>query len=106
MKKTKSRITYKDEPKEEGWEFNPSAAAIDERAASKLGIPTHSQARAHLRRKQTKETRINVRLSANTLAGLKQKAEEAGMPYQTLAAAALHMLATGKLRLAVVSETV
>jgi len=103
MKKTKSRISYKNEPKEAGWEFNPAATALNEKAISALGIPSPSDARTHLKRKQAKETRINVRLSAKTLAGLKQQAEEAGMPYQTLAASALHMLATGKLRLAVVT---
>ena len=103
MKKTKSRISYKNEPAAAGWEFNPAAAALDETSIAALGIPSPQDVRAHLKRKQAKETRINVRLSAKTLAGLKQQAEEAGMPYQTLAASALHMLATGKLRLAVVT---
>lgn len=49
--------------------------------------------------KTAKETRINVRLSGATLAGLKARAEEAGMPYQTLAASVLHLVATGRLRL-------
>jgi len=103
MKKPKSKISYKNEPAEAGWEFNPAITALDENTTSELGIPSPTDARAHLKRKQAKETRINVRLSAKTLAGLKQQAEEVGMPYQTLAATALHMLATGKLRLSVVT---
>jgi predicted DNA binding CopG/RHH family protein len=44
-----------------------------------------------------KEARINIRLRSATLAGLKARAEEAGMPYQTLASAVLHQVATGRL---------
>lgn len=88
---------------EAGWEFDPNAKALGRKASSALGIPSPAEARAHLKKKQAKEARINVRLSAKTLAGLKLQAEEAGMPYQTLAASALHMLATGKLRLSMVT---
>ncbi len=103
MKKTKSRISYKDEPKEAGWEFDASTPILGKKASSALGIPSPTEARSDLKRKQAKEARINVRLSAKTLESLKRQAEEAGMPYQTLAASALHMLATGKLRLAMVT---
>jgi predicted DNA binding CopG/RHH family protein len=102
MKRTKQPI-YKDEPEEEGWHFDPTTPPLTEAEKQKLGIPTVAEAQAHLKRKLAKEERINLRLSSETLTGLKQRAQEAGMPYQTLAASALHMLATGKLRLALVT---
>ena len=50
-------------------------------------------------RKTPKPARINIRMGAETLEGLKLRAAEAGLPYQTLAASVLHMVATGKLKL-------
>jgi len=50
-----------------------------------------------------KVARINIRLAQSTLEGLKARAEEAGMPYQTLAASVLHLVASGRLRLDLVS---
>ena len=50
------------------------------------------------RRKDTrKEKRINVRLTEETLASLKDQAQEEGMPYQTLVTSVLHKYLTGKL---------
>ncbi|MFV0338026.1 MAG: CopG family antitoxin [Chthoniobacterales bacterium] len=51
---------------------------------------------------KVKEARINIRLANSTLNGLKARAEEAGMPYQTLAASVLHQVAMGDLRLKLV----
>jgi len=50
-------------------------------------------------RKPPKPARINIRMGAETLEGLKLRAAEAGLPYQTLAASELHMVATSKLKL-------
>ena len=50
------------------------------------------------RRKQLrKEERINVRLTEDTLASLKDRAEEEGIPYQTLVSSVLHKYLNGKL---------
>jgi len=49
-----------------------------------------------------KERRFNVRLSADDLIRLQARAEEAGLPYQTLASVILHQAAIGKLELRVV----
>jgi predicted DNA binding CopG/RHH family protein len=44
-----------------------------------------------------REERINIRLSRADLSGLKDKANELGMPYQTLVSAVLHQYVTGRL---------
>lgn len=44
-----------------------------------------------------KEERINVRLTGETLASLKGRAEEEGIPYQTLVTSVLHKYLNGKL---------
>jgi predicted DNA binding CopG/RHH family protein len=44
-----------------------------------------------------REERINIRLSRADLNGLKDKAGELGMPYQTLVSAVLHQYVTGRL---------
>ncbi len=50
------------------------------------------------RRKEIrKEERINVRLTEETLASLKGRAEEEGIPYQTLVTSVLHKYLNGKL---------
>ncbi|MBX7148660.1 antitoxin [bacterium] len=46
----------------------------------------------------TKDTRINIRLSAPDLKLLKRRAAEEGLPYQTLIASVLHKFVTGRLR--------
>lgn len=68
---------------------------VDEAA---MGIPAPGT-RTRIVRKSPKPARINIRMGADTLAGLKLRAAEAGLPYQTLAASVLHMVATGKLKL-------
>jgi hypothetical protein len=88
--KTKNEVTYTDEPKDAGWDYAGSRQ-LSRKEMESIGLP--------LPGKTAKETRINVRLSSATLAGLKARAEEAGMPYQTLAASVLHLVATGRLRL-------
>ncbi len=44
-----------------------------------------------------KQRRVNIRLSAQTLAGIQSRAAEEGMAYQTLMASVLHKYATGRL---------
>jgi predicted DNA binding CopG/RHH family protein len=45
----------------------------------------------------TKDQRINIRLTKNDLDGIKLKAIEEGIPYQTLVAGIIHKYVTGKL---------
>jgi predicted DNA binding CopG/RHH family protein len=44
-----------------------------------------------------KDARVNIRLPSKDLEGLKIKAMEEGVPYQTLMASVLHKYVTGKL---------
>jgi predicted DNA binding CopG/RHH family protein len=67
-------------------------------------VPTSNQTewRKKLRQAATnyrkkKEARINIRLPEIDLAELKAKAEEEGMPYQTLIASVLHKFVKGRL---------
>ena len=45
----------------------------------------------------TKDQRMNIRITKNDLDGIKLKAAEEGMPYQTLVASIIHKYVTGKL---------
>jgi len=45
----------------------------------------------------TKDHRMNIRITKNDLAGIKLKAAEEGLPYQTLVASVIHKYVTGKL---------
>ena len=45
----------------------------------------------------TKDRRMNIRITQNDLDGIKLKAVEEGMPYQTLVAGIIHKYVTGKL---------
>jgi hypothetical protein len=96
IKKPKA-VTYTDEPQDEGWSFEGSRklSGKEERA---LGIPAPGT-RLNLVRKPARPVRINIRMTAETLDGIKARAAEAGMPYQTLASSVLHMVATGRLQL-------
>ena len=51
-------------------------------------------ARAALR----KEARVSIRLTQNDLDGLREKAADEGMPYQTLISSVLHRYVVGSLR--------
>ena len=44
-----------------------------------------------------KTKNINIRISANTLEKVKQRASEEGIPYQTLISSVIHKYITGKL---------
>ena len=44
-----------------------------------------------------KDKRINIRISDNDLTGLKIKAREEGIPYQTLVSSILHKYISGRL---------
>ena len=41
---------------------------------------------------------MNIRITKNDLDGIKSKAVEEGIPYQTLVASIIHKYVTGKLR--------
>jgi len=45
----------------------------------------------------TKDQRMNIRVTKNDLDGIKVKAAEEGIPYQTLVASIIHKYVTGKL---------
>jgi len=45
----------------------------------------------------TKDQRMNIRITKNDLDGIKIKAVEEGIPYQTLVASIIHKYVTGKL---------
>ena len=46
----------------------------------------------------TKDQRMNIRITKNDLDGIKLKAVEEGIPYQTLVTSIIHKYVTGKLR--------
>jgi predicted DNA binding CopG/RHH family protein len=96
--KTK-KLNYTAEPAEEGWKFAVgSPLDLDQQKA--LGIPEPSvAAKMKVVRKPARPARINIRITHETIAGLRARAEEAGLPYQTLAASVLHMVAKGELKL-------
>jgi len=45
----------------------------------------------------TKDQRINIRIAKNDLDGIKLKAMEEGLPYQTLVASIIHKYVAGRL---------
>ena len=99
MKTKKKKPVYTDEPSGEGWHFGEDRALTraQERA---LGLPSPTAARSiKVVRKPARPARINIRTTHETIAGLRARAEEAGLPYQTLAASVLHMVAKGDLKL-------
>lgn len=53
--------------------------------------------RAVARATPRKDSRVNVRLQASDLMGLRARAAEEGMPYQTLIASVLHKYVSGRL---------
>ncbi len=97
--KTKQRVKYTDDLGEmDGFDESKILTRAEERA---LGIPMPGEAKnMRIVRKTPKDARINVRLGQDTLEELKIQAARVGMPYQTLAASVLHMLAKGELQLA------
>jgi predicted DNA binding CopG/RHH family protein len=65
-------------------------------------VPNQKEAIAALRRaavnfKKKKEARINVRVQMDDLNGLRLRAEEEGIPYQTLVASLIHKYVGGRL---------
>ncbi len=56
-------------------------------------------ARNTIAMREKKEARVNLRLKADTVLKLRNKASEFGMPYQTLASAVLHQFAIGKFKI-------
>ena len=100
MKTKRKKPTYTAEPVEEGWEFD-GARALDRGQQAALKIPAPATAgKMKVVRKPARPARINIRTTHETIAGLRARAEEAGLPYQTLAASVLHMVARGDLKLA------
>ena len=99
MKTKKNKPIYTDEPADEGWKF-AEEPALDRNRQKALGIPDPaSVAKMKVVRKPARPARINIRTTHETIAGLRARAEEVGLPYQTLAASVLHMVAKGELKL-------
>ena len=99
MKPKKKQPIYTAEPAEEGWEFQDTRA-LNRDQQKALGIPEPTVAgKMKVVRKPARPARINIRTTHETIAGLRARAEEAGLPYQTLAASVLHMVAKGELKL-------
>ncbi len=99
MKTKRKKPTYTAEPVEEGWGFD-EARALDRDQQKALGIPSPgASGRIKVVRKPARPARINIRTTHETIAGLRARAEEVGLPYQTLAASVLHMVAKGELKL-------
>lgn len=98
-KKQKNKVKYTDDKGEmDDFIDSPILTKEEERA---LGIPSPEEAKKmRMVYRPAKDTRINVRLDRDTLEGLKRQAAKVGMPYQTLIASALHMIANGNLQLA------
>ncbi len=55
------------------------------------------QLKAAAKKTLLKDQRMNIRIAQRDLEGLKTKALEEGMPYQTLVASIIHKYITGKL---------
>jgi predicted DNA binding CopG/RHH family protein len=73
--------------------------AAFERGALRSVITSESalrRYREYARATLSKQQRVNIRLSAQTLAGIRSRAAEEGMPYQTLMATAVHRYTTGR----------
>lgn len=99
MKTKRKKPVYTDEPSTEGWHFQEENA-LSRMQQKALGIPDPSEtAKMKIARKPARPARINIRTTHETIAGLRARAEEAGLPYQTLAASVLHMVAKGELKL-------
>jgi predicted DNA binding CopG/RHH family protein len=93
------KTSYTAEPAEEGWDFD-GARALDRGQQKAAGIPEPAAVgKMKVVRKPARPVRINIRTTHETIAGLRARAEEAGLPYQTLAASVLHMVAKGELKL-------
>ena len=99
MKTKRKKTNYVEEPTGEGWRFD-RRKALSRAQQRAMGLPSPSDAaKMTVNRKPARPARINIRTTHETIAGLRARAEEAGLPYQTLAASVLHMVAKGDLKL-------
>ncbi len=57
-----------------------------------------NQLKAAAKKTLLKDQRMNIRIAKRDLEGLKTRALEEGLPYQTLVSSILHKYVTGKLR--------
>ena len=90
MKTKRKKTNYTAEPAEEGWDFD-GARALDRGQQKAAGIPEPAAVgKMKVVRKPARPARINIRTTHETIAGLRARAEEAGLPYQTLAQRASH----------------
>lgn len=99
-KAKKRTIKYTDDKGElDGFD---EANILTRKQEKALGLPMPGEAKKM--RIVHRTARINVRLGEDTLEDLKAEAGRLGMPYQTLAASVLHMVASGEIRLTFLQE--
>ncbi len=99
MKIKTKKLNYTAGPADEGWKF-AAGSTLDRDQQMALGTPEPSEiAEMKVVRKPARPARISIRTTHETIAGLRSRAEEAGLPYQTPAASVLHMVAEGELKL-------
>ncbi len=60
-------------------------------------VPEIERYREYARATFKKDMRVNIRMSKKDLEGLKKRALEEGIPYQTLMSSVLHKYANGRL---------
>lgn len=97
--KIKHQVKYTDDLGDAG-EFE-GARLLTREEEKALGLPMPGEAKKMpIVHRTARGTRINVRLGEDTLDALKSVAFRLGMPYQTLAASVLHMVANGEIHLA------
>ena len=102
-------------PVKEELDLKKAAAAVGEKAVEMIQQKGHPPLKGYIHgggspigmKKQfktaakntlLKDQRMNIRIAQRDLEGLKTKALEEGMPYQTLVASILHKYITGKLK--------
>lgn len=85
-----------------GYELDAEEQALAEavEAGEMVSVATPAlleRIRASARATQTKDRRVNIRLSSGDLQDIRARALEEGMPYQTLITSILHKYVSGRL---------
>ena len=88
-----TKKTYIDEEERKIIEAYEAGEFVDSANSKQLKKMLEKAAGNYLK----KDARINIRISEADLQGLKLKAAEEGMPYQTLVASVLHKFVSGRL---------
>jgi predicted DNA binding CopG/RHH family protein len=86
-------------PEEQNIEDNLIGVLDKSQLTSKDRLEFERAAKRSIQARAAKTERVTLRISKADIEGLKIRAAETGIPYQTLAVAALHQFATGRLRM-------